>query len=151
LGYSCQDANIGDVIKAAKLSGAHEFISQLPNGYDTQSGELGKKLSGGERQKISIARSILKHPEIVIFDEPTTHLDSIAADSIIGSIQKVFKGKTYIIISHFLKNINWVDRTIVLKDGRILQEGTHDILVRGSGHYKELFGITDDTCPKFRT
>jgi len=149
--YSCQDASIEDVIKAAKLSGAHKFISQLPKGYDTHAGELGKKLSGGEKQRISIARSILKHPEIVIFDEPTAHLDSITANSIIDSIQKVFKDKTCIIISHFLKNIDWVDRIIVLKEGKILQEGAHDILVKRIGHYRELFGITGDTCPQFRT
>lgn len=139
--YSRQDALIEEVIKAAKLSGAHEFISRLPDGYNTHAGELGKKLSGGEKQRISIARSILKNPEIIIFDEPTAHLDSIAANSIINSIQKIFKGKTCIIISHFLKNINWVDRIIVLRNGEILHEGSHDVLTERLSYYKELFAI----------
>jgi subfamily B ATP-binding cassette protein MsbA len=137
--YSRPDASMDEVISAAQASGCHDFISHLPEGYETMAGEIGKKLSGGEKQRISIARCLLKKPDLIIFDEPTTHLDSGAIKNLITSIQKVFLNKTCIIISHHLDNINWVDRIFVLEEGCIVQEGTHANLVKKVGEYRELF------------
>jgi subfamily B ATP-binding cassette protein MsbA len=137
--YSRPDASMEEVISAARSSGCHEFISRLPEGYKTNAGEIGKKLSGGEKQRISIARCLLKKPDLIIFDEPTAHLDSVAVKNLTASIRNLFLNKTCIIISHHLVNISWVDRIFVLEEGRLVQEGTHADLVKKAGEYRELF------------
>jgi ABC-type multidrug transport system fused ATPase/permease subunit len=137
--YSRAEASIDEVLTAAKASGCHDFISQFPHGYDTNAGEVGKRLSGGERQRISIARCLLKKPDLIIFDEPTTHLDSVSGNNIISTIKSVFKNNTCIIISHHINNIQWVDKILVLKYGRLVQEGTHQELAVKEGEYQNLF------------
>jgi ABC-type bacteriocin/lantibiotic exporter with double-glycine peptidase domain len=141
--YSRPNASIGEVIEAAERSGCHEFIARLKNGYDTDVGEIGKRLSGGEKQLISIARCLLLNPDIIIFDEPTTHLDRGTTKKLIVSIQKLFKDKTCIIISHNLENISWTNRIFVLDNGRLLQEGTHEELIKNDGVYKSLYGANN--------
>jgi len=137
--YSRPDASMEEVIAAAKASGCHDFISRFPEGYDTNAGEIGKRLSGGEKQRISIARCLLKKPDLIIFDEPTAHLDPVTVKNLIASIQDLFRDKTCIIISHDLNNIHWADRIFVLKEGLLVQEGTHAELVGMEGEYRELF------------
>lgn len=137
--YSRPDASMDEVIAAAKASGAHDFVSQFPAGYETNAGEIGKRLSGGEKQRISIARCLLKKPDLIIFDEPTAHLDPVAVKNLISAIQDLFKDKTCIIISHHLNNIGWVNRIFVFEHGHLVQEGTHADLVGKAGEYRELF------------
>jgi ABC-type multidrug transport system fused ATPase/permease subunit len=137
--YSRADATIEDVIDAARASGAHEFIARLPCGYNTNAGEIGKRLSAGEKQRISIARAILKNPDVIIFDEPTAHLDNITVKVIYESMKELFKYRTCIIISHHLIDIAWVDHVIVLEDGKISQDGKHEDLINKIGRYHELF------------
>ena len=137
--YSRPDASIEEVMNTAKASGAHDFISQFPDGYETNTGEIGKRLSGGEKQRISIARCLLKKPDLIIFDEPTAHLDPVTVKNLIASIQDLFRDKTCIIISHDLNNIHWADRIFVLKEGLLVQGGTHAELVGMEGEYRELF------------
>jgi ABC-type bacteriocin/lantibiotic exporter with double-glycine peptidase domain len=137
--YSRPGATMEEVVAVAQASGCHDFISRLPGGYDMNAGEVGKKLSGGEKQRISIARCLLKNPDLIIFDEPAVHLDPIAIKNLITSIQHLFIGKTCIIVSHNLSNIHWVDRIYVLEKGRINQVGTHAVLIEEEGEYKNLF------------
>jgi ABC-type multidrug transport system fused ATPase/permease subunit len=137
--YGRPEASIEDVIAAAKASGCHDFISRLSKGYYTKTGEFGKKLSGGEKQRISIARCILKNPDLLIFDEPAAYLDPPAVCALMDSIKDLFEGKTRIIISHNLNNVYWVDNIFVLEQGKIVQKGTHASLIKEIGEYQELF------------
>jgi ABC-type multidrug transport system fused ATPase/permease subunit len=122
--YSRPEAKMEEVVAAAEASGCREFISRFPEGYLASVGEVGKKLSGGEKQRISIARCLLKKPDILIFDEPTAHLDTISVKNLTASIQNLFRDQTCLIISHHLASISWTDRIYVLDNGRLVQEGT---------------------------
>jgi ABC-type bacteriocin/lantibiotic exporter with double-glycine peptidase domain len=144
--YSQPEAGMEDTIAAAKISGCHDFISNLPNGYNTNTGEIGIKLSGGEKQRISIARCVLKKPDLIIFDEPTAHLDPPAARVIIDSMKRVFIDKTWIIISHKLESVAWADKIYVMARGRIVQQGTHESLIKRIGEYRTIF-VNDRDSP----
>jgi ABC-type bacteriocin/lantibiotic exporter with double-glycine peptidase domain len=137
--YSWPEAGMDEVVIAAKASGCHDFITQFPNGYETNAGEIGNRLSGGEKQRISIARSLIKKPDLIILDEPTAHLDAPAIRAIIDTIQELFRKQTCLIISHNASNIHWVDKIIVLDKGHIVQEGSHFDLIRKVGEYRNLF------------
>jgi len=137
--YSRPEASMEEVVAAAEAAGCHDFISRFPEGYLAGAGEVGKRLSGGEKQRISIARCILKNPDLIIFDEPTAHLDSVTVKNLIASIQDLFREKTCLIISHHLNNINWVDRIFVLEKGGLVQEGTQKELEEKAGEYRDLF------------
>jgi len=143
--YGRPEATIEEVIAAAKASGSHDFILGLSDGYYSNAGEVGKKLSGGEKQRISIARCLLKNPDLIIFDEPATHLDPPAIKTIIELIQQLFKEKTGLVISHHLNNIFWVDKIIVLEKGGIVQEGTHKSLIEKIGEYRNLFKTNNNS------
>jgi ABC-type bacteriocin/lantibiotic exporter with double-glycine peptidase domain len=138
--YSRAEASQNDVIRAAKIAGCHDFIMALPQGYQTDSGELGQKLSGGEKQRIAIARCVLKNPDILILDEPTSHLDPMHVRTIAATLKEAFKNRTCIIISHNITSIFWADRIFVLDKGRIVQEGSHSELLKIPGQYRDLFG-----------
>ena len=138
LKYGRPEAGMEEVIAAAKASGCNDFISQLPRGYETSAGELGNCLSGGEKQRISIARCLLKNPDLVIFDEPTSNLDPDSTRILVGSIRQLFRAKTCIIISHNLSKVSWVDRIFVLDGGRIVQTGKHEDLIKEDGQYRNL-------------
>ena len=142
--YSRPDASMEEVIAVSKSSGCHDFICAFPEGYETNAGEVGKRLSGGEKQRISIARCLLKNPDLVIFDEPTTHLDSIAARNLIASIRDLFKDQTCIIISHNLESISWMERIFVLDEGRLILEGTPKSLQAKEPEYRRLFEAVTD-------
>ena len=128
-----------EVIAAAKLAGAHEFITQLKNGYDTYVGERGVKLSGGQKQRISIARVFLKNPPILILDEATSALDNESEVLVGKSLEKLARGRTTLTIAHRLTTIQHADRILVLGAEGIEEEGTHEQLLAKQGVYYRLW------------
>jgi len=140
--YGRRGAIEEEVIEAAKRAHCHEFISQLPQGYDTMVGERGVKLSGGERQRVAIARAILKNAPILILDEATSSLDSESEALIQDALAELMQGKTVIAIAHRLSTIMKMDRIIVMESGRVALSGTHDeLLAQESNLYKKLWDI----------
>ncbi|MFZ2500995.1 MAG: ABC transporter ATP-binding protein [Minisyncoccia bacterium] len=140
--YGKQDASEEEVIEAAKKAHCHEFISALPEGYDTHVGERGIKLSGGERQRVAIARAILKNAPILVLDEATSSLDSESEALIQDALAKLMEGKTVIAIAHRLSTIMKMDRIIVMENGNVALTGTHDeLLAQESNLYKKLWEI----------
>lgn len=137
--YGRVDASDEEVIEAAKNAKAHEFISGLPEGYNTLVGERGVKLSGGERQRIAIARAILKNAPILLLDEATNQLDSVTENQIQESLNQLMQGKTTIIIAHRLATLLHLDRILVFEKGKIVQDGTHTDLIKQQGLYKTLW------------
>lgn len=131
--YGRPDATDAEVIEAATLAQAHSFISTFPDGYETIVGERGVKLSAGQRQRIAIARAILKRAPILILDEATSALDSESEVAIQKALEELMKGKTVLAIAHRLSTLREMDRIIVLKDGAIIEDGTHHKLIRKSG------------------
>jgi len=127
------------VIAAATLAGAHDFILELPEGYDTIVGERGSNLSGGQRQRIAIARALISNPRILIFDEATSSLDYESERIIQQNMQEIAKGRTVFIIAHRLSTVRWSDRIITIERGRLIEDGTHDELVRTGGRYATLY------------
>lgn len=139
IAYGKQDASREEVIEAAKKAHAHEFVNDLPNGYETLVGERGVKLSGGQRQRIAIARAILKDAPILLLDEATSALDSESEKLIQSALWILMEGKTAIVIAHRLSTIQKMDRIVVLEEGEIVEEGSHKELVQGDGIYSELW------------
>ena len=137
--YARDDATEEEMIRACKIANIHNFIASQPEGYDTQVGNRGLKLSGGEKQRLSIARVILKDPKILILDEATSALDSISESSIQDALEAMMEGRTSIVIAHRLSTILKADRIMVVKDGVIKEQGTHDELLAKGGVYKELY------------
>jgi len=129
------------VITAATLAGAHEFILKLPEGYDTIVGERGSTLSGGQKQRIAIARALITNPRILIFDEATSALDYESERIIMQNMQQIVRGRTVFIIAHRLSTLRRADRIITIDAGRILEDGTHDDLVRNGGRYASLYRL----------
>jgi len=127
------------VIAAATQAGAHDFILELPEGYDTIVGERGSNLSGGQRQRIAIARALISNPRILIFDEATSSLDYESERIIQQNMQEIAKGRTVFIIAHRLSTVRWSTRIITIERGRHIEEGTHDELVRTGGRYATLY------------
>ncbi len=126
------------VIEAAKIANAHEFIEKLPEGYDTNIGDGGGKLSGGQRQRLSIARAVLKNPPIMILDEATSALDTESEKLVQDALYKLMENRTSIVIAHRLSTIQHADEIIVMQDGEIVERGTHDGLIAQAGVYKKL-------------
>lgn len=137
--YARFDATNDELIEACKKANIHDFIMAQPNGYDTIVGNRGLKLSGGEKQRISIARVILKNPAIMIFDEATSSLDSISESLIQDAIDPLITGRTSILIAHRLSTIMAVDEILVISDGRVVEQGKHHDLVEKGGIYTELY------------
>ena len=128
-----------DVINAAKAAGCHEFIMSLDNGYETKVGSGGAHLSGGERQRISIARAILKDSPIIILDEATAYIDPENEAIIQRAVAKLVQNKTVIIIAHRLSTITGADKIVVVNDGKIEDEGTHEELLKSSALYSDMW------------
>jgi subfamily B ATP-binding cassette protein MsbA len=141
IAYGRPDSGLGEVIAAAEAAQAHDFVSRLPEGYGTVVGERGVTLSGGERQRIAIARAILKDAPIVVLDEPTTGLDAQSEDLVMRALDELTRGKTTFLITHRLATIRDADRIYVVEDGRIVESGTHEDLLKLGGRYSELYGI----------
>lgn len=129
------------VIEAAKLAGAHDFILELPEAYDTIIGERGASLSGGQRQRIAIARALITNPRILIFDEATSALDYESESIIQQNMQRICQGRTVIIIAHRLAAVRHCDRIITVEKGRIVEDGHHDSLVSSNGRYAMLYAM----------
>ncbi|MBN1378178.1 MAG: type I secretion system permease/ATPase [Gammaproteobacteria bacterium] len=129
------------VIQAAKLAGAHEFVLELPEGYDSMVGERGSNLSGGQRQRIAIARALITNPRILIFDEATSALDYESERIIQQNMQLICKGRTVIIIAHRLSAVRNANRILVVEKGEIIEQGPHEILLQQDGYYKRLWGM----------
>ena len=136
--YAKPDATPEEVFAAAKIANAHEFIIKLPDAYNTVVGENGYSLSGGERQRIAIARAILRNPAILILDEATASLDTETESKIQEALQRLIKGRTTIAIAHRLSTLRHADRLIVLEKGRLVEQGSHDELLRQKGIYYNL-------------
>jgi ATP-binding cassette subfamily B protein len=140
--YAKPEATHAEVVKAAKLAHCHEFISKMPEQYETFVGERGVKLSGGERQRVAIARAILKNSPILILDEATSSLDSESEGYIQDALKKLMEGKTVIVIAHRLSTIMQMDRIVVFDKGKIIEEGSHKQLLKmKAGRYQKLWGI----------
>lgn len=142
ISYGIQNCTNEDIIKASLAANAHNFISELPNGYDTIVGEKGTKLSGGQRQRIAIARALLKNPPIMIFDEATSALDNESEALVQEAIERLMNERTTFVIAHRLSTIRNADRIIVLDKGKIVQDGKHDLLLSDEkGIYKKLYEL----------
>jgi ATP-binding cassette subfamily B protein len=139
IAYARPDATDDEVLQAIKRANAYEFVKELPDGLDTIVGERGVKLSGGQRQRIAIARAILKDAPILILDEATSALDSESEKLIQGALEKLMKGRTSIVVAHRLSTISKLDRIVVLKGGKITEDGSHDELLKRKGIYAKLW------------
>ena len=144
IAYGHPDAQPEDVIRAAKLAHIHEFIHSLPDGYESIVGERGLKLSGGEKQRVAIARTILKNPKILIFDEATSSLDSRSEQAILEAMREVAADHTSLVIAHRLSTIIDADRIMVMDQGRIVETGTHAELLQQQGIYAHLWKLQQE-------
>lgn len=140
--YGKLDATREEVIAAAKMAGADEFIEKMPDGYDSYVGERGVKLSGGQKQRISIARVFLKNPPILILDEATSALDNESEVLVQKSLESLSKGRTTIVIAHRLSTIRGATKIMVLTADGVEEEGTHEQLMRSDGLYKKLYELS---------
>ncbi len=139
IAYGRPDASEDEVIAAARLANAHEFIERMPDGYQAMIGERGSTLSGGQRQRIGIARAVVRNAPILILDEPTAALDTESEKLVIDALGKLMQGRTVVTIAHRLSTIRHCDQILVLKDGVLAEQGTHEELVARGGIYSELY------------
>ena len=141
IAYGNLEKSDEDVVRAARIANAHEFIEELPDRYNTLIGENGVKLSGGQQQRISIARAVLKDAPILILDEATSSLDAESEREVQNALDHLMKNRTTYVIAHRLSTIKNADRIIVLRDGKLVEEGTHDELIQNGKEYKKLYEI----------
>jgi ATP-binding cassette subfamily B protein len=139
--YGTFDAEADDVVEAAKMAEAHQFIQNLPEGYDTKVGERGVKLSGGQRQRIALARAILRDPEIMVLDEATSDVDTETEMLIQRSLDRLIEDRTTFAIAHRLSTIKDADKIVVIEDGEIVERGNHEELLTADGLYAKLWAV----------
>lgn len=139
--YGYLSASMEEIKQAARTAYADHFIEAIPEGYDAPLGERGLKLSGGQRQRLAIARALLKNPEILIFDEATSHLDTESEREVQSALENAMKGRTVFVIAHRLSTVQRADRILVMNEGKIVQEGTNESLLREGGIYKKLHDL----------
>ena len=148
--YANPDVSMEEVIEAAKSANAHEFITKLPDSYNTIVGEGGVSLSGGEKQRISIARAIIQKPNILILDEATASMDTRTERKIQAAIDSLKQGRTIISIAHRLSTLRDADMLCVIENGELKEIGTHDELIRQKGKNFELYKLQSDACNLYR-
>jgi subfamily B ATP-binding cassette protein MsbA len=141
IAFGMENVSEADVIAAAKVANAHEFIEKMPNGYYTNIGDRGTKLSGGQRQRLSIARAVLKNPPILILDEATSALDTESERLVQQALENLMRNRTSIVIAHRLSTIQFADEIIVLQNGRLVERGTHLGLLADNKVYKKLYDL----------
>ena len=141
IAYGTDDLDIRKIEEASLSAQLHEFVQTLPDGYQTVVGERGIRLSGGQRQRLSIARAILKNSPVMIFDEATSSVDTETEREIQANLASITKGKTALVIAHRLSTIRHADRILVIRDGKVAEEGHHDDLVLLNGTYADLWHI----------
>ncbi len=141
IAYGRVDASDDEVVRAAKVAQLHEFIESLPDGYETQIGERGSTLSGGQRQRMSIARAVLLDPPVLILDDSTSSVDAQTEDLIRQAMESVMEGRTTFVIAHRLSTVHRADSIVVLKNGRIVERGTHQELLASDGLYREIYDL----------
>jgi len=139
IAYGRPGASRADIVAAARAASIHDFIESLPDGYATMVGERGLKLSGGEKQRVAIARTLLKNPAILIFDEATSALDSKSEQAIQAQLKEIAKQRTTLVIAHRLSTIADAHQILVLDHGRIVERGTHAALIAADGLYKQMW------------
>ena len=139
ISYGKPNATKEEIVNAAKIAGIHDFIESIPDNYNTLVGERGLKLSGGEKQRVAIARTVLKNPSIYFFDEATSALDSSTEKEIIKNLEAISKNKTTLIIAHRLSTVSYADNIIVINHGAILESGKHEELLKLNGLYAEMW------------
>ena len=136
--YGRLDAEDKEVIEAAKVANAHEFIINLPDGYKSFLGDRGLRLSTGQRQRIAIARAILRNPSLLLLDEATSSLDSQSEREVQIALEKLLPGRTSLIIAHRLSTVQKADQILVINNGHVVEKGTHEELIENNGLYKKL-------------
>ena len=141
IAYGKPDAQRAEIIRAAELANAHEFIEKMPEGYDTMVGERGVSLSGGQRQRIAIARAVIRNTPILLLDEPTSGLDAESEKAVFEALGRLMEGKTCVVIAHHLATIQRADVIFVMKDFQIAERGTHSELIAAGGLYSDLYGL----------
>jgi subfamily B ATP-binding cassette protein MsbA len=141
IAYGNPQRSMEDVIAAAKAANAHDFVSAMPRGYDSKVGEMGMQLSGGQRQRLAIARALLKNAPILILDEATSSLDSESERLVQDALEKLMTTRTTLVIAHRLSTIRNADRIVVLVDGAVAEEGTHEELLSRNGPYSRLYNL----------
>jgi ATP-binding cassette subfamily B protein len=141
IAYGKPEARRAEILRASTLANAHEFIEKLPDGYNTMVGERGVTLSGGQRQRIAIARAIIRNTPILVLDEPTTGLDAASEQLVFDALDRLMEGKTTIVIAHRLSTIRRADVILVVRDGEIVERGTHRKLLKAGGLYAELYEL----------
>ena len=139
--YGKQDASFEEVVEAAKMANAYEFIRELPHGFKSEVGENGVSLSGGQKQRLAIARAVLHNPSVLILDEATSALDTVSESVVQQALDKLMEGRTTIIIAHRLSTVRNADTIVVLKDGQIVQQGGHEQLLSQDGIYRTLYAM----------
>ena len=141
IAYGMEGASQEAVIESAKMANAHRFIIEFKKGYDTIVGNRGVKLSGGQRQRLAIARALMKNPQILIFDEATSALDTESEVLVQEAIDRLMKNRTSLVIAHRLSTIKNANRILVVDAGRIVEQGSHEELLRNSGLYHRLYNM----------
>ena len=138
IAYGRPDAPLDAIEAAARSARAHEFIVDLPEGYDTEIGERGATLSGGQRQRLCLARALVKEPAILVMDEPTASIDAVSARLVNEAVARVHRNRTLIVISHEYSDMASYDRILVLQNGRLVESGAHEALLKARGTYLAL-------------
>jgi subfamily B ATP-binding cassette protein MsbA len=141
IAYADPGASLESVKAAAQAAQAHAFILAMPQGYDTNIGERGMNLSGGQRQRLSIARALFKDPPILILDEATSNLDTHSESEVQIALENLMRGRTVLVIAHRLSTVKKANRILVLREGKIMEEGTHESLLKSGGLYKDLYDL----------